>query len=298
MRLRELHAAPPPESALLTLAGDAAADLLAAWPDRICHLRAALERFSHVLRLGKLEGHAHLGELPYVRAKRWTDDGAGKHRRDLLNHQEVVAWTHGQGAGTLVLDGCIPWQQGQGDFVERLAQQLAVPTPSTAQVNLFACREGGQTRPHFDCQEVIILQVHGSKHWCISPRAAYAHPSVGLLNAAKLPRLVQEAGGIMPLLPTTWEEITLTPGDLLFLPRGCWHAASALQDSVSLTFSFATATVADVIGQQLANALRSWAPFRAVAKGHNDGCPDEQRMTVLAAGLAAEQACEVDQRGA
>ncbi len=272
--------------ALLTLAGEAAPDLLAAWPTRVFHARGVLDRFSTVLRLAQLDGHAQLGELAYVRAKRWSQDQAGQHSRKFLDYEDVIAWTRGDGAGTLVLDGCTPWQHGQGDFVERLASQLCAGTPSAAQVNLFAARQGGRTRSHFDCQEVIVLQVHGLKQWQISPTPAYFSPSIGSLDLVRLPRLLEEAGGRFPCPPATWEEHVLYPGDVLFLPRGCWHAATALSDSVSLTFSFVTSTIADAIGQQLASALRSVAQFRAVPDIRNPSEFDELKISSLVKEIA------------
>jgi ribosomal protein L16 Arg81 hydroxylase len=68
---------------------------------------------------------------------------------------------------------------------------------------------GGAFAPHYDPQDLVILQLEGSKRWLIhGPPVAFP---VGGMPAQTPP-------GNAPLF-----DETLRPGDLLFMPAGYWH---------------------------------------------------------------------------
>lgn len=78
--------------------------------------------------------------------------------------------------------------------------------------------------PHWDDIDAFVLQVEGSKRWRL-----YAPDD----NADLLPRdssrdFQEEELGKLLL------DVTLHPGDLLYMPRGCIHQAQALPDAHSL----------------------------------------------------------------
>lgn len=91
--------------------------------------------------------------------------------------------------------------------------------------------------PHFDTQEVFVLQIGGAKAWEVYP-APVALPRVGghgrTADVSDQPVLV---------------EAVLRPGDLLHVPRGFAHRARALPDapSLHLTLTVAAFEWADVL---------------------------------------------------
>ncbi|WP_149829530.1 cupin domain-containing protein [Streptomyces tailanensis] len=120
------------------------------------------------------------------------------------------------------------------------------------QVNAYAswtAEEGFGT--HWDDHDVVVLQLEGSKRWKI----------YGPTRQAPAWRDVEA-----PEAPTgdPLADIVLTPGDLLYLPRGWWHAVSADQGTASLhlTFGLATQTGAEFLGW-LCDGLRVSATVRA-----------------------------------
>ncbi|WP_236241969.1 JmjC domain-containing protein [Streptomyces sp. CC228A] len=120
------------------------------------------------------------------------------------------------------------------------------------QVNAYAswtAEEGFGT--HWDDHDVVVLQLEGSKRWKIFGPTRQA-PAWRDVEAPEVP-----TGE--PIADTV-----LTPGDLLYLPRGWWHAVSADQGSASLhlTFGLATQTGAEFLGW-LCDGLRASTTVRA-----------------------------------
>jgi hypothetical protein len=83
--------------------------------------------------------------------------------------------------------------------------------------------------PHFDNPELLIVQLHGAKHWRFH-RPDVANPQRGLVDEVHL----AEAGRRHPA-----GEVDLAPGDAVYLPQGWWHEASASGPSAHLTFGIA-----------------------------------------------------------
>jgi ribosomal protein L16 Arg81 hydroxylase len=81
---------------------------------------------------------------------------------------------------------------------------------------------------HFDSQNAFFMQVSGKKHWKISASPAWqdapTNLQLSLLGAPKTKAFL-ESMGIVIASPqeTRLQEVTLSPGDTLYLPPGCWH---------------------------------------------------------------------------
>lgn len=80
--------------------------------------------------------------------------------------------------------------------------------------NVYLTPGGNQGfRPHVDTHDVLVLQIHGTKRWQLgSP--PYALPLV-------------DAPPADPTFDAASSSVVLEPGDLLYVPRGCLHAAIA-----------------------------------------------------------------------
>ena len=75
---------------------------------------------------------------------------------------------------------------------------------------------------HTDDRDVLVLQLAGRKSWRVWPEPPVVRPAA--------PEQVGKAG--LPVPPEVWaatpRELTLTPGDVLYLPRGFVHEVSAM----------------------------------------------------------------------
>jgi Cupin superfamily protein len=113
----------------------------------------------------------------------------------------------------------------------------------------ISCAEVPAVSPHWDDHDVFVLQVSGEKRWRI----------YGVTRPFPLYRDV-DANTECPK-DIVWEGI-LQPGDLLYLPRGTWHSATALgEPTLHLSLGVYSETGIDLMGW-LQDHLRNSSAFR------------------------------------
>lgn len=108
---------------------------------------------------------------------------------------------------------------------------------TSVQANAYASwtdREGFGL--HWDDHDVVVIQVHGSKRWRLYGSTREA-PTFRDVESPERP----EGGPVA--------DIVLSPGDVLYLPRGWWHAVTADQgtEPLHLTFGMVPHTGADLM---------------------------------------------------
>lgn len=123
---------------------------------------------------------------------------------------------------TLVLQGLHRTWQPIIEFVSELAEELGHPVQANAYVTPARSRGFSD---HYDVHDVFVLQVAGEKHWQIRT-PVHERPSRDQPWTDHR-ALVEAAAAEPPLI-----DVTLQPGDCLYLPRGFLHSATAA-DSVS-----------------------------------------------------------------
>ncbi|MFJ3310103.1 cupin domain-containing protein [Streptomyces sp. NPDC086549] len=111
--------------------------------------------------------------------------------------------------------------------LQALTHALGAELSAGFQVNVYLT-PGGKAqgfKPHYDTHDVLVAQVHGSKRWRLYG-APYELPLAGRPKTG--PSFDGES------VPE--EELTLTRGDFLYLPRGVVHAATSNEEaSIHLT---------------------------------------------------------------
>ncbi len=120
----------------------------------------------------------------------------------------------------------------------RLEQQVERVVRARTLINAYlTCGKGSAFAPHYDNHDVLIVQVLGSKRW-------------EFFGSGEPP--AQSRIKMKPDAPCdhepSWSE-TLELGDLLFVPRGTWHAATVDDGSTSLhlTVTMISPTGADYL---------------------------------------------------
>ena len=119
---------------------------------------------------------------------------------------------------TVVLQGLHRLWPPLIDFADQLAADLGHPT----QVNAYITPPSSRGfSPHYDVHDVFVLQVAGEKHWRIH-EPVLADPLRSQPWADRAAE-VAAAAGREPVI-----DAVLRPGDVLYLPRGYLHSATAL----------------------------------------------------------------------
>ena len=119
------------------------------------------------------------------------------------------------------------------------------------QVNAYCSWAGRQGfSSHYDTHEVFILQIDGTKQWYVFP------------DTLKYPLPEQKSVSLPPPKGEPYLTCTLHPGDVLYIPRGHWHYAIALDEpSLHLTLGVHCKTGIDVL-EWLVGELRQNEEWR------------------------------------
>lgn len=97
----------------------------------------------------------------------------------------------------------------------RLSEQLSEKFSCHISCNLYIAEPNGiGFREHFDTHHILVLQTQGSKTWLVSPEPE--------MRSSKIISVADQ------LCAPLGERISfeLEAGDLLYVPRGCWHSAA------------------------------------------------------------------------
>ena len=78
---------------------------------------------------------------------------------------------------------------------------------------------------HYDCEDVFVVQTSGVKEFFLRRNTVNPEP---VLHA--MPRDMQYERETTPVMAAT-----LAAGDVLYIPRGWWHVARSLEESLSLS---------------------------------------------------------------
>lgn len=146
---------------------------------------------------------------------------------------ELVAFL--PGGETLIVDG----MQRRESWCRELCMRLFQETGRHTVINAYLSDGGAPSGigAHFDPQEVFVLQVAGTKRWPLSETQSDDPVS-------RESRAASEARAFEPVAI-----YDLSPGDVLFIPRGTWHEPETLEGpSLHLTVTLPALVPLDVLG--------------------------------------------------
>jgi 50S ribosomal protein L16 3-hydroxylase len=152
----------------------------------------------------ELELHHH-GPIPEYAFTQWepAPDGVPRRRLDA----RFRTWL-AEGA-TLVLNGAERHSRRIAALCAAVERFVGFPTRANA---YFSCGGDGSFGAHWDTHDVVVAQLVGAKRWKIYP------PTFPLPLPMHTSR---ESSHRCPGTPVL--DIELSPGDVLYLPRGFWH---------------------------------------------------------------------------
>ena len=150
---------------------------------------------------------------------------------------------------TLIIDRVSKLIPEVADLVSALRYDLGLG--HRVQTNAYCSWPGTKGFPcHFDGHEVFILQVDGTKEWHIFP------------DTRKYPSPDDKSSFFSPPEEEPYLKCVQKPGDVLYIPRGHWHYAVALdQPSLHLTVGIHVKTGVDFL-EWLVDELKQHEEWR------------------------------------
>lgn len=174
---------------------------------------------------------------------------------------------HLQQGATLVLDLIEMLTPGLSQVTEALQMATATLTSCNA---YCSWQEHPGFNSHFDTMDVFALHVEGSKTWRVyEGRFENAAEFPGFNFSSFTPEYTEHHKGAL------LHEVTMTPGDLLYLPRGQYHDALASSEAtLHVSFGLTQPTGLDFINI-LVRSLPEDSLFREALPTHDQ--PDAHR---------------------
>ncbi|TMQ06956.1 MAG: hypothetical protein E6J90_44790 [Deltaproteobacteria bacterium] len=201
-------------------------------PDKLAPLfdRAAFDRAVAAISSDEL------GRRAFVKAG--SQDAAGDHVELRIQPEQIPALVR---AGmTIQAEQLETAHAGLRGLLADARQQLAVD--AAMDVGAFLSPDGAGYGLHFDATGMFTLQIAGAKRWWYGRSPAIAFP---------LGNRVATRGARDQLASDDLDEVTLHPGDILYLPPGTWHRARAIGESLHVSLTVRAATLVERVGQLL-----------------------------------------------
>lgn len=153
-----------------------------------------------------------------------------------VNPRVLYEWSrevYNQGA-TLVVNYVESLDPRLRRFVDELAPELGARITLT----LFMTPPNAQGfSPHFDTLDVFVIQMQGTKRWCLGSSAVR-------LPTLRQGRLISPTDAAV----NARKQVAMCPGNVLYIPRGVVHwAETEGQASAHLTADIDSATVGDML---------------------------------------------------
>lgn len=203
-------------------------------------LDGAPEKFSHLFGWGRLKQALARGRT--IRDKRFNVMASFAGGEEAGSRKPMFEASLGQ-VTDLLGDGatiCITNIHMADPFLARWAQAIRrqLSFTGTVGVNCYVSPDGAGLPMHYDKRVATTLQIAGKKRWKYSTEAAKPWPDHNAtFQQGKIVSGAADPG--KPPADMTFEEVELSPGDLLCLPAGAWHSARGIGVSLALNLYFA-----------------------------------------------------------
>lgn len=238
----------------------------AIWEQRPVHIPGAADKFAEVFSWAEFNRLLNMSKLWSERSMKLVLDGEnvdpaeyGRTGQTREGYQAIVpdpeqVMSLLQRGATVTLDLI----ESLSPSVAGVAAALQTATGGVAVCNAYCSWRSHQGfMAHFDTTDVIALHIEGTKRWRVyEGRYENSIDVEGHNYGSFSPEHHARAKG------RVLEEIEMTQGDFLYLPRGQYHEALASSDaSLHLSFGIGQATGIDVI-KRLLHSLPDEALFR------------------------------------
>ncbi|GAB4508202.1 MAG: hypothetical protein Tsb0026_06480 [Sulfuricaulis sp.] len=154
---------------------------------------------------------------------------------------------------TLNFEDIGPYVPGAPEFLRGLEAELGLNGGSLV-MSAFASPHQDGLGCHYDAQDVISIQLLGSKRFHYAPVQEVAMPYGTQYISGGKPydeMYAQVQNGFPENKNVKFETAEMKPGSVLFLPRGTWHYTEAGEPSLSLSLTISPPTLLDCAMEQI-----------------------------------------------
>jgi len=154
---------------------------------------------------------------------------------------------------TLNFEDIGPYVPGAPEFLRALESELGLNEGSLV-MSAFASPYQDGLGCHYDAQDVISIQLIGTKRFHYAPVQEVAVPYGTQYIPGGKPydeMYAQAQNGFPDNKNVKFETAEMKPGTVLFLPRGTWHYTEAGEPSLSLSITISPPTLLDCAMEQL-----------------------------------------------
>lgn len=289
-------AAPPILSSLLS--AQAAADFLNQyWPRRVFLAQNDPARWPAVLRCEELASVPNLARR-YRGSLRFTHGRKSDQMIQIDRVDPAILFEMGL---TLNFEDIGPYVPGAPEFLRGLEAELGLNEDSLV-MSAFASPFQDGLGCHFDAQDVISIQLLGTKRFHYAPMQEIAMPYGTQYIPGGKPyddMYAQTQHGFPENKNVKFETAEMKPGTVLFLPRGTWHYTEAAEPSLAISLTISPPTLLDCALEQIRWLLLQDSAWREPLYGatgngaHNDRLRDHarkllERLPQLVSSLTAE----------
>jgi 50S ribosomal protein L16 3-hydroxylase len=221
------------------------------WPRQVHWAHAPAERFASLSDLDSIGGIVALSSRSRMILKSVL---AARHHEtnEIPIDASSILSLYDSGA-TIVCNELHRWHESVAACAVTLASDLSLP-PSLGGCNLYLSPPGRGLPMHFDNHEVFVVQLAGSKRWRLAENRTVKNPTQNS-GPSLSDEVAAYAHGPAPKRMPRGTAVQMTPGSVLFVPRGVWHETDATEPSISLTFGFRTPTWSELLCKYAAAKL-------------------------------------------
>jgi hypothetical protein len=152
------------------------------------------------------------------------------------------------------------------DLCDGLASDLAI-NPQDVMVQAWAAGGATSVGMHFDLDHNFNLQVMGRKQWRMAPNDLVSNP-ISSHHAATGGTFVSDEGRKLPSqMPEDAQTWLVDPGQVVYVPRGAWHATSTTEATLAIAFVIQSPTWADLLARTLKDRLHADPRWRERVMG-------------------------------
>ncbi len=230
-----------------------------AWPWKPFVSHGSLARLPEVLRSEQLR----LEYLLTVYAEdAWVSD---RHRPGVaLYIPATQARAHYNHGAAVALHRITKYVSGLPGLEAALSAELGVKAGSVS-TSLFAAPIGSGLPQHFDGTDNIMIQLQGRKQVIISEIPGFAMAQGEAYNPTEPPpheMYAMAVEGFPPPDNVPLRTVDMEPGTVVYMPRGTWHATTAITDSVGLSIGMRQPMILELVLAQLRLLLLQDARWR------------------------------------